>query len=427
MVPLALRVAILAHLFDTLLSFVLFTKPYDSQYAVRIALFTNGVSFMADAFALYGSLELARQLVGRASVGAKLMAFGWFVSVVMSVIVVATRMSSDFDWLRSISAYLGWSWFVAKLCIAIGLALAAWNRPMLAVVGTLVFLAAVHPPVIEHWFSQQVGESYKYVRFVLQVANAVMMLVLVITAVVDLPADFVMREPQRAKAGLARMSNSLWMRVCALVVVPLLTLVMVSGDGAGADKVLGYAGLFAAGVNILSFIGFGIGALEVARSRHPDVRSGPFLAAAAGSLWCAGVSLHQIPGLWGTISGHDSARYFGENLAKLFPYALPIVAALAIIAAALAIAGFARRRENLELVGRGERTAILVGLLQLLSLGTLAYLVPEARSTTSLMLLILMALVFGLIAVVNAARLASDTAEVVDVAPGPVIPSATVL
>ena len=118
--------------------------------------------------------------------------------------------------------------------------------------------------------------------------------------------------------------------------------------------------------------------------------------------------------------------YGDGDYATMFPYAMPIVASVTIIAAALAIAGFAERREHLELAGRGERTAILVGVLQLLTLGTLSYLLPEARSTSTFLLLTLMALTFGVIAIVSAARLARDAAVVVEAAP-PTIPSAQLL
>ncbi|HEX7700181.1 MAG TPA: hypothetical protein VF403_05655, partial [Kofleriaceae bacterium] len=359
--------------------------------------------------------------------GAKIAAFGWCVSIAMTFVVIGFRFSSDFEWVRSYSSYFGWAWFVAKTCIAVGLVVAAWKRPAVALACLVVCLIADRPPVLEHWFAEQIGASIRYVRYGLQALYAAALLGLVISAVADLPEDFVMRDSQRAKRGLDWMASSLWLRVCALVVVPLLTLVLVAGDGNGAEKILGYGALIAAGVNILSFGWFGFGALDVARSRHLEVRSGPFLVAAAGSLWCAGVSLHQLPELYGAMTGHGRYSFSGdENFAAMFPYVMPLVAAATIIAAAFAIAGFAKRRENLELAGRGERTAILVGVLQLLTLGTIVYLLPEARSTSSFLLLTLMALTFGLIAVVNAARLARDAAVVVEAAP-PTIPSAQLL
>jgi hypothetical protein len=427
MIPMALRVAIVTLVVNALVLMITTTRHLETATFMKVQLFSSGTSFVVEAFALYGTLELAKLLVGRAALGAKIAAFGWFVSIAMTFVVIGFRFSSDFEWVRSYSSYFGWAWFVAKMCIAVGLVVAAWNRPAVAVACLVACMIVNRPPVLEHWFADQVGESIKYVRYALQALYGGALVGLVISAVADLPEDFVMREAQRAKRGLDWMASSLWLRVCALVVVPLLTLVLVTGDGSGAEKILGYGALIAAGVNILSFAWFGFGALDVARSRHPEVRSGPFLVAAAGSLLCAGVSLHQLPDLYGAMTGHGQ-RYFSsdENFAAIFPYAMPLVAAATIIAAAFAIAGFAKRRENLELAGRGERTAVLVGALQLLTLGTVAYLLPEARSTSSFMLLTLMALTFGLIAIVNAARLARDAAVVVE-APPPTIPSAQLL
>jgi hypothetical protein len=427
MIPMALRVALVTFAVNALVMLIATSQHLHFATSMKLVLLTSGTSFMAEAFALYGTLELTKLLTGRAALGAKIAAFGWFVSIVVTFVMIASRFSSDIESMRSFSSYISWGWFFAKTCIAVGLVVAAWKRPPLAVACLVVCVIVNRPPALEHWFTGLVGESIKYVHYGLQPLYAAALLALVIIAVAGLPDDFVMREPQRAERGLDWMASSLWLRVCALVVVPLLTLMMVAGDGRGAEKILGYGALIAAGVNIMSFAWFGLGSLEVARSRHLEVRSGPFLVAAAGSLWCAGVSLHQLPDLYSALTGHSRYSFSSaDNFAAMFPYVMPLVGTATIIAAALAIAGFAKRRENLELAGRGERSAILVGVLQLLTLGTITYLLPEARSTSSFMLLTLMALTFGLIAIVSAARLARDAAVVVEAAP-PTIPSAQLL
>jgi len=149
-----------------------------------------------------------------------------------------------------------------------------------------------------------------------------------------------------------------------------------------------------------------------------------FLVAAAASLWCAGVGLYQLQDLY--IQFQRPTYWEHASYATMFPYVVPVVATLSIIAGALAIAGFAKRRENLLLAARAERTAILVGVTQLLTLGILGYLLPEAHGTSSFLLLTLMALTLGLIAIVNAARLICDAAVVVETAP-PTIPTAQLL
>jgi hypothetical protein len=420
----ALRVAIIGLLVNaSLLLYVTSTRHnLGSEYSKKIGLFSLGVSFMIESFALYGSLELSKQLVGRAALGAKLAAFGWATSLALTVLSIATR--SHHDW----NVYVQWGYFGAKTCVGLGLVLAIWKRPVIGVVCFVAWIAIARPPVLEKWLYEQTRESWQYVRCATQLAYAALLLVLAMLAVADLPDEFVMRDAQRAKLGLGRMAGALWLRLCALIVVPLLTVLLVSDGGAGSEKTIGYGMIFAAGVNVLSFVVFGFGALDIARSRHLQVRPGPFLVAAAGSLWCAGVSLHQLEDLYDRMVGHSSAWLgYGEgDYAMMFPYVMPIVASVTIIAAALAIAGFAERREHLELAGRGERTAVLVGVLQLLTLGTLSYLLPEARGTSSFLVLTLMALTFGVIALVSAARLARDAAVVVEAAP-PTIPSAQLL
>jgi len=198
------------------------------------------------------------------------------------------------------------------------------------------------------------------------------------------------------------------------------------GDGHGTEEILGYGGLFATCLGILSLAWFGFGALETARSQHEAVRRGAFVAAAAGSLWCAGVTLHQVPDLYGMLVGRSPMWGRESSFATMFPYLLPLVATASIIAGALAVSGFASRRGHLELEARGQRTAVLVGLMQLIAIGLTVWCLPEARSTSSFLLLTLMALVCGLIAIVSVARLARDAAYAVE-APPPELPSAQLL
>src|SRR5882757_5085312 len=84
---------------------------------IKVQLFASGLSFMLEAFAFYGALELSKLLVGRAALGAKLAAFGWLVSAALAIIEIGIRFSSDSDWVQSLSLYFSWAWFVAKLCI----------------------------------------------------------------------------------------------------------------------------------------------------------------------------------------------------------------------------------------------------------------------------------------------------------------------
>jgi apolipoprotein N-acyltransferase len=222
------------------------------------------------------------------------------------------------------------------------------------------------------------------------------------------------------------MAVAMWMRVVGVCVLPFLTVMVVVGDGHEAEKVLGYGMLFGTGLGVVSLAWFGVGALEVVRSRHVAAPRLVFLIAGVASLWCAGVTLNQMPDLYGVIAGRASEWGREYSFATMFPYVLPLVATSSMIVGALAIGSFAKRREQLEIGARGDRAAILVGVMQLLAMGVTSYLLPEARSNSSALLLMLMALGFGLVAVVSMARLARDAALAVEAAP-PELPSAQLL
>lgn len=154
----------------------------------------------------------------------------------------------------------------------------------------------------------------------------------------------------------------------------------------------------------------------------------PFYFAAAAALWCAGVTLYQVPELYDSMFG-DHSGFVAERAqeaATAFAIVLPIVAAGSIVVWSTGVAAFATKRERLDLSERAHRTALWFVVLTAASLGVTLGLLPEARSEGSLMLLMLLALVCGLVAIVNAARLARDTAELANV-PEATIPTATIV
>jgi hypothetical protein len=87
---------------------------------------------------------------------------------------------------------------------------------------------------------------------------------------------------------------------------------------------------------------------------------------------------------------------------------------------------FAIRRERLDLAERAPRTGVWFVVLTGAALGVTQWLLPEARSDGAALLLLLLGLVCSVVATVNAARLAQDTAELANVEQ-PTIPTATIV
>jgi hypothetical protein len=175
-------------------------------------------------------------------------------------------------------------------------------------------------------------------------------------------------------------------------------------------------------------LAFGLGALDAARSNHPDLRRGAFYVAAAAALWCAGVMLYQVPELYHRLFSdpadfpYDTARIVIEA----FEYLLPLVALAGIAAWTVGVDGFATRRERLDLAERAQRTVVLFIVLSFASFAVTKWLLPDARTDGSKMLVMLVAVVCGAVAFFNAARLAGDTAELGNVEESK-IPTATAL
>jgi hypothetical protein len=262
-------------------------------------------------------------------------------------------------------------------------------------------------------------------QLVLQGASV---LVLAAIAAGDVPAGFAIRDPQRIRWGHTKIANALWLRMIAIAALPLVTMAVLGGHDGGSFKALGYAMIGAGFINVVSFLAFGLGALDAARANEPDQRRAPFYLAAAGSLWCAGVTLYQLPMLYQTMFGEHSGFLAerNEEMASAFAIVIPLVAAAAIVVWTTGAGGLAFRRERLDLSERAHRTAIWYVVLTAASLAVSQWLIPEARSDGSALLLLMLALACGSVAVVNAASLAGDTAELGNVEQA-VIPTATML
>jgi hypothetical protein len=426
-IPLALRIAVVLVLALAALAIGgRWIPSYTSSE--RFYLARAGGTFAARCFAAVGLLELAALLRGRAALGARLAAAGSASTIAITVITNVISMRES--WADASVTTFQWLWWAATLALGVGLVLAALRRPVVAIGAGVLWLAMARPPVFESWFWKQLIDhpDARYAITCTQlVLQGAIVLLLAGVAVADVPDGFAIREPQRIRSGLARIAGALWLRLIALVIIPLVTIVVMGGDGHNLEA-LSYTTVAAGFVAMVGFLGLGLGALEVARSNRAELHRTPFYAAAAGSLWCAGVTLYQLPQLY-RMWFAERTSFLGERaeaIAGAFPLVLPLVAAVALVAWAIGVERLAIQRQRIDLSERAQRTAIWFVLLSFANVAIMQWLLPEARSDGAAMLVLLLALVCGVVALVGAASLARDTAELGNVEQQ-TIPTATML
>ncbi|MEP6864998.1 MAG: hypothetical protein ABJE66_30540 [Deltaproteobacteria bacterium] len=427
-IPMALRIAALATVAIAILLLAAYPFP-SATIAPRFWMFRVGLAYAAKGFAIYGALELAGLLRAKAAVGAKLAAAGWATTIAIGFVQVGVSMAGA--WRDPIGTTLQWLWWVAMLAVGIGFAITAFRRPVIAIVGAVMWLAIERPPIVEDWLWKHLLD-HRDAQFAINIGHLVLqaaiVLVLAAVAVGDVPNGFAIRDPQRIRWGHTKIANALWLRVIAISALPLVTLMIMGSQNSASFKAVGYAMIVAGFINAVSFLGVGLGALDAARSNQVDLHRTPFFLGAAGSLWCAGVTLFQLPELYETLFGDHSGFLAERNsdTAAAFAIVLPLVAAAGIVMWTVGVSGFAARRERLDLSARAQRTAVWFVVLSAASVGVSQGLLPDARSDGSVLLLLVLALACGFAAIVNALRLARDTAELANVEQ-PTVPTATML
>jgi hypothetical protein len=142
----------------------------------------------------------------------------------------------------------------------------------------------------------------------------------------------------------------------------------------------------------------------------------PLVASAAGTLWCLGVGIYQLPYTYRLLYGdHESYSFSGsdtQEVLQALSVAVPLVALGAIAVIATAIGGFAARRglDQLRAEAQGKGAAFV--LLMLVNVAIQAWLLPSADSLGSFVTMTLGAATAALWATVQMARLctlASDS------------------
>lgn len=425
-IPLALRIAAILTLLVAVIGVVQHQVSHDFAMLIKISMARSAISVAIKGLALFGALELADILPRPAALGARLAAAGWAITLALSVFDLMLSFSQSFA--QSAETFVRWTWFLALLAVGVGLAIAAWRKPAIALVGAALWLLTDHPPPLEDWFVKQFADrsTLFLVQLGFHALQGVSVLLLAGAAVGGVPHDFAVREPERLRRGFSGLATSMWIRVLSVSMLPLLALIMTGSRGDNAVKMMTYAIVAAAIINIGSLFVFAWGALEAARSRHLEVSRGPLLVAATAALWCAGLALYQTPEVYQMMTGGRDR--FGEDsgIATAFSIVAPFVAAAAVVAATIAISGFANRRQQLDLGTRAHTVGVVFVLLQAANLAVMHWMLPEARSNGSGLMILLLALGCALAGIVMFAKLARDAAALVtDHAPK--LPTATML
>jgi len=391
--------------------------------SLRIMLAANATSFMMYVLGAAGFFELARQAVGRVALGCKITGIGYVLAIAEQVWWQIFQAWQPHWSIHTIDLIQGWMSFGVMFVPLLGIIIAASGKDPLAatIAGVVLFLTDPVPPMISHvygllihgWKAEIV--MFEVIRFVALVTT------LAVAARLAVPAA----QQRDGAYGLRTVSSGLWLRVIAACGVAGLTLLFALGrPGEGAISVLKLATLGSAIATALSFAMIARGALG---ARAADMPRELLVVAAAGALWCLGVTLVQLPYTYHMLYGGDGGFSYDAASNRELATALSVVAPLVAIAAigfvARSIAGFAARRGLEQLRVEAQNKGLGFVTLMLAALGLQQWLLPNAESESSLMFMLVAAAACSLWATVLMARLCSLAADSLAVEPG--LPTAT--
>jgi hypothetical protein len=391
------------------------THSIDSN-PLRMSLVFEGASLATYVLAIAGLLELARATTGREALGLRITAGGFALGLAMmafwEVVVFVQPHWSETTW----DLLSKWANFAVDATPVIGLIVATSARHRTAAIaGVVVLLVGVPlPPLAKLMYGWVSGwKTTLAVHHGLHAAVTIATLALV----ARVAGGESTRAPDAATTGLRTIASALWLRVIAAVTVAGLTMLLVVGRaGEGSTGVLKLAMMSGAVVNVISLIMLARGALATARSHIADMPRWPLVASAAGTLWCLGVGIYQLPYTYRLLYGdHESYSFSGsdtQEVLQALSVAVPLVALGAIAVIATAIGGFAARRglDQLRAEAQGKGAAFV--LLMLVNVAIQAWLLPSADSLGSFVTMTLGAATAALWATVQMARLctlASDS------------------
>jgi hypothetical protein len=330
-----------------------------------------GVRIAMLALAVYGTYDLATSLVGRARRGVQVATIAYLAAATETVAFAmylglthrAPHWTFTLEW---------WVSFALARAIVIGFAVAAWNRVALAIIA-LELLLYWPSPLFEYLVSGSDRADTIWWEAVRSILHVVALVVLAVT-----PARrSQFADAARAVAGLRGSARALWIRVGSSVGAGSMLLLAIAQSDQRTAGGIALAFVAAAAVGVVASALFARGLLDVARAEVPELPRWPFVMAAAATLWCAGVTLHQLPALYSFLFRGDEDRAATIR-------ALPVATALALLAAlaitAISISTFARRRGDDALRAYAVSRGLSGVLLVCGSIAVIAAVEPDAAA-----------------------------------------------
>lgn len=430
--PPALLLALVLEVIATVL-YVAWMVTHDIRnYPSWLNLSLEGASLVTNVLAISGLLELARQRTGREALGLRIAAAGFGLALAMMAFWQAVIYVQPHWGDHTLGLLSRWGWFASNALPLIGLVVATSERHRTAAIAGIVVLLVAGPPppladAMYRWMFKWIhGWSMNLaIQHALHATGTISSLVLLgMLARGESP-----HAPDAATTGLRTIASALWLRVIAAVTVAGLTMMLVLGRASeGSISILKLATMSGAIVSIVSLIMIARGALAITRSGIADLPRWPLVASAAGTLWCLGVALCQLPYNYRMLYGNRDAYGFGGDTPEVLQaltVAVPLVALGAIAVIATAIAGFAARRglDQLRAEAQGKGMAFVGLTLATIALQT--WLLPKADSAGSFVFMTLVVAVAALWATAQMARLCALAADSSHAEPG--LPKATLV
>jgi len=397
--PPALQLSFAIWFAELLARVVFYLAAKDPWPALRFNLTMTGLGFAADVLGIIGMLELARRSTGRVRQGYLVVAAGMGLLLALMIGWELASLKHGFfehRWVAEVNQY---AYFAASTVLLCGAALAASDRPALAIGTLAVGLLTWPPPFLAHhlysWMPEgKVGLAFQYGLMTVREG-------LVLVAIASAARGEAVPASGLAQQGFRTAANSLWFRAIGTITIALI--IVMAMRAANGASILKFALVAGSLVTCLTLLQFGIGAARVGRAGLAELSPYSATIAGAGSLWAAGVTFDQLGTVYRGFDdlGGSALREAAESLALALP--LVVVASVALLA--IVIGGFAahRRAEQLRLAAQSR--GIVFVLLTLAAMAAQRWVLADARTFSGFFLLSLIIGMLGLVAMVKMAGL----------------------
>jgi hypothetical protein len=369
-VPAALRIAVVL----SLVTFAVLAAPVFSDHMglwVQLAVAAGAARYATSVLFAIGALDLSRQHAGVARRGAQIALVAAVLELALELLwrVMSTRASLP----AAVGWLLSYGLSAATLGRVVGFAIVARRRfPRLAIAGIVAGVATRLA-----FFAIGALE----IRVLLTGFHAALMLVLVLAASTEHDVAL----PELAERGFRHAARALWLRVVAVGLVPLLTM-LTAGSRATAG-ILATATAAAALTSVVSLTYLGIGAIGAAHARLAELRAGSLYASGVSALMCAGLTLVQTAAIYDDALSDRSAAW---------PILTPLIAIASLGYLVRAVHGFATRRELHDLRMRSSGSGPFACVLLVVSFVITAWLRSGASSEGMMVFLMVASLVCAL-------------------------------